>query len=118
MPPKGTCPTAVLAGLGALALLLCRGGPAGADVIYSTFGPDNAFDPNRAYQVLNQPFPPTMVLDRAMAFTPLGSDFSFDRIDMAVAATNTLGRLPALHVFFAGDARGVPGPLLRVLPVR
>lgn len=103
--------------LAVLALLLSRGGPARADIVFSTFGPDNSFDPNRTYEVINQPFPPALVIAQAMAFTPLGSAFSFDRIEMAVAATNTIGRLPALDVSLARDAGGVPGPIIETLHI-
>src|SRR5260370_27586720 len=106
-----------LYGLVGLVLLVGVMGQAQADVIFSTFGPDNSFDSNRTYQVINQPFPPTLVIDQAMAFTPMGSDFSFDRIELAVVATNSLGRLPALDVSLAIDAGGGPSPIIETLHI-
>lgn len=105
----------LLPSVAVLALLLSRGGAASADIIFSTFGSGDSFDPSRAYQVTNQPFPPVLIIDQAMAFMPLGSDFFIDRIELAVAATNSINRLPALDLSLAGDTDGVPGPMIETL---
>jgi hypothetical protein len=101
-----------------LACLLVTGVPVRADVVFSTFGPNNSFDPTRAYAIVNQPFPPTLVIDQAMAFTALGSSYSLDRLEVAVAATNSIDRLPALDLSLANDAGGIPGQIIENLHIR
>src|SRR5262249_50724137 len=91
-------------GCAAFALLAGSAGPTRADVIFNNFGPYDSYDPQSGFLVGT-----SLSVQEAMAFTPLGGSFTFDRLEIALG----LSRGPNLiDVSLTTSVDGAPGQIL------